>query len=150
MKTSINNLRARLGTCALQAAVWSQTISPTAADMRLAARTGLVGTLLVSGAAAMAQAGLATGFQNATSLVKIIISFIAVMGVLGGMGFMFSAAADMYKKADGSGRGDDITWAKIAMKWAAGAVAMALTYFGTQVVLTLGGSQGDIGRVLAN
>ena len=150
MDMTYRSIKAAIGEGALRALVWSHGIAPSAADMRLATRAGVAGGLLLSGTAAMAQAGLITGFQNATTLVKTIIVFISVLGVLGGLGFMFSAAGDMYKKADGTGRGDDITWAKVATKWVAGAVAMALTYFGTQVVLTLGGSQADIGRTLTN
>lgn len=147
MKSTIKKLGRGLNLLALRAAVWSQCVAPSADDLRAAARAGGVGAALLGGTAALAN-GLITGIQNATTATKALIGFISILGVLVGLGFMFSAAAAMYKKNDNSR--DDITWGQIVGKAVAGAVSLALTYFATQFVITLGGSASDIGKGLGS
>ncbi len=147
MKAKMSKLGRLIGDLPLRAAVWAQTMAPSTADMRTAARAGTVGALLAAGlATAQTNNGIITGITNATTTVKAIIAFISILGVLVGLAFMFSAATDMYKKHND--QRNDITWGGIVAKAVAGAVSMALVYFGTQFVLTLGGSNADIGRTL--
>jgi len=151
MKTNLKNIAGRVNDLTLRAAVWSQVNAvPSASDMQVAGKLGAAGALLLAAGVATAQTsnGIITGVTNATNTAKAIISFIAVVGVLAGLGFMLAAAMDIHKKHNNSR--DDISWGMITGKAVAGAVALALTYFGTQLVVTLGGSASDIGKSLAN
>lgn len=149
MKSKINQLATGLCAGALGVSSWTRRIVPAASDMSAAAKTGVVGTMLLAQSLAVAESnGLLTGITNATTGVKALIGLIAVVGVLAGLGFMFAAASAMYKKHNNSR--DDITWGDITMKAVAGAVCMALVYFGTQFVVALGGSASDIGKTLGS
>jgi hypothetical protein len=88
--------------------------------------------------------GFINGFRNLDTLAQSGIALLILVGALGGLGFILGGLFSMYKKYD---RGnDDVTWGKIGLQIAAGGLAMALSWVGVQVVETLGGSQGDIGR----
>jgi hypothetical protein len=88
--------------------------------------------------------GFVRGFQNLNTLVQLIVGFLILLGLVGGLGMILGGLISAYKKHD---RGnDDVSWAKIAMQMGAGGLAMALGWVGTQVVETLGGSSSDIGR----
>lgn len=88
--------------------------------------------------------GFVNGFRNLDTLAQSGIALLILVGALGGLGFILGGLFSMYKKYD---RGnDDVTWGKIGLQIGAGGLAMALSWVGVQVVETLGGSQGDIGR----
>lgn len=142
----VRSLKRIAADLSLGVAVASQ-VGLSRAASRLA-RGGAVASLFASGLAMAQSNGIITGIQNATTTLKAIISFITILGVATGLGFVFSAAMDLYRKEKG-GR-DEITWGSISTKVLAGVVSMALTYFAVQLVATLGGSQADIGRTLGN
>ena len=115
----------------------------TADSYKTSARLGAMAAPFVASAPAMAQ-GFIQGFQNLNQLTQAGIGLLIAVGMLGGLGFILGALFSMYKKYD---RGnDEITWGKIGVQLGAGGLAMALAWVGVQVVETLGGGQGDIGR----
>lgn len=117
----------------------------TADSYKTSARLGAMAAPFVACAPAMAQ-GFIRGFQNLNQLTQAGIGLLIAVGMLGGLGFILGALFSMYKKYD---RGnDEITWGKIGVQLGAGGLAMALSWVGVQVVETLGGGQGDIGRKL--
>ncbi len=117
----------------------------TAKSYAQSARLGVLVAPLVSVSPVMAQ-GFINGFNNLSTLAQAGIGLLILIGMLGGLGFILGALFSMYKKYD---RGnDDITWGKIGMQLGAGGLAMALSWVGVQVVETLGGGAGDIGRSL--
>lgn len=99
--------------------------------------------LLAAASGARAQ-GLISAGSNVERLVQVGITIIIAVGVLAGLGFILKGLWDLTSK---TARGnDDITWGSISSKIGGGGLAMALGWLGVQVVETLGGSAGDIGR----
>lgn len=145
MFMKIHTLGAELGRSAMHAAAWSRTYTPSAREFRMAARMLLVAGLLFAWGLASAQ-GLVQMFNNASVVVRAIIGFISLAGVLVGLGFVFNALVKMWKKHNDDR--NDISWGSIVGQAAAGSGCMALTWLAVQFVLTLGGSQSDIGRTL--
>ena len=88
MKSKINQLATGLCAGALGVSSWTRRIVPAASDMSAAAKTGVVGTMLLAQSLAVAESnGLLTGITNATTGVKALIGLIAVVGVLAGLAF---------------------------------------------------------------
>ena len=115
----------------------------TADSYKTSMRLGAMAGPFLASAPVMAQ-GFIQGFQNLNTLAQAGVGLLIIVGMLGGLGFILGALFSMYKKYD---RGnDEITWGKIGVQLGAGGLAMALSWVGVQVVETLGGNQGDIGR----
>lgn len=113
------------------------------AQLRLSAQLGALSSMVLAAAPAMAQ-GFIKGFQNMNTLMQLVVGFIVLVGLVGGLGMVLGGLVSAYKKYD---RGnDEVTWSRIALQTAAGGFAMALGWVGTQVVETLGGSASDIGK----
>lgn len=116
-------------------------------DVIRAGRDALVygrvaGIALVAGST-FAQ-GFIQGFTNLKTLANLGVGLLIVIGLLGGLGMVLGGLVSAWKKYDS--RNDDITWSRIALQIAAGGFAMALGWVGIQVVETLGGSAGDVGK----
>lgn len=117
------------------------------AMLRQSARLGAMSGTVLAAAPVMAQ-GFIRGFQNMNQLMQLVVGFIVLIGLVGGLGMVLGGLVSAYKKYD---RGnDDISWAKICMQVGAGGFAMALGWVGIQVVETLGGSASDIGKSITN
>lgn len=99
--------------------------------------------LLMAASGARAQ-GLISAGTNFERLTQVGITIVIALGVLAGLAFILKGLSDMISKT--SRGNDDITWSSIAQKIGGGGLAMALGWLGVQVVETLGGSAGDIGR----
>ncbi len=107
-------------------------------------RNRFIGCAVLMGASGARAQGLISASQNLTSLFGTVTTALIALGVLAGLGFMLKGLMDLASK---TARGnDDITWGSIASKIGGGGLAMALGWLGVQVVETLGGSGGDIGR----
>lgn len=88
--------------------------------------------------------GWATAFGNLTTLAKIgMVTVIALFG-FGGLAALGYGMNLLLKK--GGDRGDDIEWKRIAYTVIAGSLMLALGWVAGQTVMTMGGSQGDIGN----
>lgn len=97
--------------------------------------------LLLSSPAA-AQGLINTG-SNLTRFFQTGVTVLIAAGVLGGLGVIMWGISQMIKKGDQ--RGDDISWMSIGVKLAGGAFMLSLSWVGTSVLETLGGSGANIG-----
>lgn len=143
MKATINRMKLALFTAASVAATANTSTNRAVRD---AARFGAMAGMVLGPAAVSAQ-GFVRGFQNLSSLAQIGIGLLIAIGLLGGLGMIMGGLFTAYKKYDNRG-GDDAGWGKIGIQIAAGGLAMALGWVGTNVVETLGGSSSDIGRTI--
>ncbi len=104
---------------------------------------GRIAGVVVMTGSAVAQ-GFIAGFTNLKTLADLGVGLLIILGLLGGLGMVLGGLVSAWKKYDS--RNDDITWSKIGLQICAGGFAMALGWVGMQVVETLGGSAGDIGK----
>ncbi len=104
---------------------------------------GRVALIALVAGSALAQ-GFIEGFANLKTLANLGVGLLIIIGLLGGLGMVLGGLVSAWKKYDS--RGDDITWSRIGLQIVAGGFAMALGWVGMQVVETLGGSAGDVGK----
>jgi hypothetical protein len=133
----------------MKLALLTATVAAAAAPvdrrvLRGAAVLGMAGSMFAGPAYAQG-VGFIKGFQNVNSLMQAGIAVLIAIGLLGGLGMIMGGLFTAYKKYDNRG-GDDSGWGKIALQIAAGGLAMALGWVGTNVVETLGGTGSDIGK----
>lgn len=136
----------------MKLALLTATVAAAAAPvdrrvLRGAAGFGMLGSMFAGPAYAQG-AGFIKGFQNLNLLMQTGIGLLIAIGLLGGLGMIMGGLFTAYKKYDNRG-GDDSGWGKIALQIGAGGLAMALGWVGTNVVETMGGSSGDIGKSIS-
>lgn len=112
--------------------------------LRLVAGLSLVLVADMAFAQSGGTGGWATAFGNLTTLAKIGMGTVIAAFGFGGLASLGYGLNLLLKK--GGDRGDDIEWKRIAYTMIAGSLMLALGWVAVQTVLTLGGSQGDIGN----
>ena len=108
-----------------------------------AAAVGAAMALAAPPAAAQAGGGWNTALQNLTTLGRT--GAVAVTALAFMIGLVAVAYGGKLLWDKGGDRGDDISMGKVVFTILGGTLLMALSYFATQTVLTLGGTAGDIG-----